>query len=216
MALTLLEEWLRQGEGPTLDFKYRLDNPHKTAQAMCAFANAQGGRLLVGVKDNGTIKGVRAQEEWHAIEQAALLYTQPQLSPQPKVWKHLGKEVLEIEILPHPKKPVLAKGEDGTWLAWYRDGDANKKAPGLLIHLWKRDNKLDLQVLKQSDIDWIRDLSLLGEVRLNRALKGLHRNRSKALDALALYISWKLVTWRMTPDGILVSAQSAPEMGQGT
>jgi predicted HTH transcriptional regulator len=216
MATTELEQWLQSGEGLQLDFKYRLDNPYKTAQALCAFANAQGGRLLVGVKDNGTIKGVRAEEEWHSIEQAALLHTRPVLTPLPTVWKHSGKEVLEVEVKQHPTKPVLARQEDGTWLAWYRDGDENKRAPGLLIHLWKWEQKPREKVLKQSDIDWIKELSIQGEIPLNRALKAFRVRRNEALETLALYIQWNLVAWRITPGGILVAAVGASEMTRGT
>ena len=94
-----LEEMLEQGEGPTLDFKYRLDSPIKTAQAMAAFAKARGGRLLVGVRDDGSLKGVKAEEEWYAAEQAALVHCKPALQPEPKVWRAAGVEILEIQKL---------------------------------------------------------------------------------------------------------------------
>src|SRR3546814_20954398 len=52
-----------QGEGEQLDFKNRISNCAKIAKTLVAFANTKGGKLLVGVADDGTIKGVKSEEE---------------------------------------------------------------------------------------------------------------------------------------------------------
>ena len=62
---------IAEGEHQQQDFKTRIDDSRKIARTLVAFANADGGRLLIGVKDNGTVSGVRVDEELHMVEAAA-------------------------------------------------------------------------------------------------------------------------------------------------
>ena len=61
-------QMIEEGEHQTQDFKMRVDNARKIAKTIVAFANSNGGRLLIGVKDNGGIVGVQTDEEVHVIE----------------------------------------------------------------------------------------------------------------------------------------------------
>lgn len=63
-----------EGEHEHQDFKYQISDAKKIARSISAFANNSGGRLLVGVKDNGHIAGVKSDEEIYMIEQAATMY----------------------------------------------------------------------------------------------------------------------------------------------
>ena len=67
---------IAEGEHQQQDFKTRIDDSRKIARTLVAFANADGGRLLIGVKDNGTVSGVRVDEELHMVEAAAEMYCQ--------------------------------------------------------------------------------------------------------------------------------------------
>ena len=58
-----IEELIAQGEHQQLDFKFEVSDSKKIARTLSAFANTDGGRLLIGVKDNGAIAGVRSDEE---------------------------------------------------------------------------------------------------------------------------------------------------------
>lgn len=48
-----LEKLIRIGEGYTMEFK---TSPSHLAKEICAFANAAGGRILMGVDDQGRKK----------------------------------------------------------------------------------------------------------------------------------------------------------------
>ena len=61
------------------DFKFEISDARKIAKTLSAFANTDGGRLLIGVKDNGRIAGVRSEEEKYMIEAAAQLYCIPEI-----------------------------------------------------------------------------------------------------------------------------------------
>ena len=60
-----LMDLIEEGEHQQQDFKYRIDSSQKISKTLAAFANTDGGRLLIGVKDNGRIAGVDPQEEIH-------------------------------------------------------------------------------------------------------------------------------------------------------
>lgn len=63
-----LQKLILQGEHQTQDLKYCISDSKKIARSLVAFANSDGGRLLIGVKDNGNIAGVRSEEEYYMVE----------------------------------------------------------------------------------------------------------------------------------------------------
>ena len=54
-----IQKLIKQGEHQTLEFKFRIDDSRKIARTLSAFSNTQGGTILVGIKDNGAIAGIR-------------------------------------------------------------------------------------------------------------------------------------------------------------
>ena len=59
------------GEGSRLEFKNRVPRPERIAREVIAFANTDGGTVLIGVDDDGTILGLRdAEEELFALSNA--------------------------------------------------------------------------------------------------------------------------------------------------
>ena len=59
------------GEGRHLEFKNRVPRPERIAREVIALANTDGGKVLVGVDDDGTVLGVKdAQESFFALQTA--------------------------------------------------------------------------------------------------------------------------------------------------
>lgn len=81
-----IEALIEQGEHQQLDFKFEVSDSKKIARTLSAFANTDGGRLLIGVKDNGAISGVRSEEEYYMIEAASKMYTHPEVPFTAKRW----------------------------------------------------------------------------------------------------------------------------------
>ena len=50
-----LQRLISEGEHQQQDFKYRVSDARKLARSVSAFANTDGGRLLIGVRDDGHI-----------------------------------------------------------------------------------------------------------------------------------------------------------------
>ncbi|MCD4791150.1 MAG: ATP-binding protein [Bacteroidales bacterium] len=138
MKPSYIHKLIVQGEHQQLDFKFEIADSQKIARTFSAFANTDGGKLLIGVKDNGTIAGVRSVEEYYMAEAAANMYSKPEIKFKSKEWVVEGKKVLEITIPASNEKPHYAQNEDGKWLAYIRVHDQNILANRVLVNAWKR------------------------------------------------------------------------------
>lgn len=135
----LIQSYIAQGEHEHQDFKFAVSDARKIARSISAFANNDGGRLLIGVKDNGVVAGVRNEEDIYVVEQAADRYCRPSVPVEFKGYKVDGTLlVIVAEIAAAPGRPVLASEPDGSWRAYYRVADENIVASPLMVQSWHR------------------------------------------------------------------------------
>ena len=96
-----IKKQIFEGEGVSLDFKKTISSCEKIARTMVSFANNKGGRLLIGVADDGTINGVKSEdEERYMITRAAHLFARPALEPIFEEKYVDDKLVLVVDIEP--------------------------------------------------------------------------------------------------------------------
>lgn len=134
---------IAEGEHEHQDFKYSISDARKIARSVSAFANNDGGRLLIGVKDNGVVAGVRDEEDIFVVEQAAQMYCRPEVELKFTAFRvDGGLTVIRAEIARSEQRPVLASEPDGRWRAYYRVADENIVAHPLMLRVWdmERDN----------------------------------------------------------------------------
>lgn len=126
-----IQDLILEGEHEQQDFKYQITDARKIARSIAAFANNSGGHLLIGVKDNGNIAGVRSDEEIYMIETAAQIYCRPEQQVSFKVYSINGKSVVKADIDEAREKPVEAPDDNGNWHVYYRVADENVLASRL-------------------------------------------------------------------------------------
>ena len=95
-----------------LDYKQEITSAHKIAKTMVSFANHKGGTLLIGVRDNRTIAGIRTEDERYMLDLAASFYCKPEIILDIIEHQISGKIVLECIVPESEEKPCYAKGED--------------------------------------------------------------------------------------------------------
>lgn len=134
-----IQTLIQEGEHQMLDFKFEISDSRRIARSLAAFANTDGGRLLVGVKDNGAIAGVRSDEEIHMIQAAAEMYCQPPVRYSTKEWEINGKTVLEVIIPKDKTNKHKAPDNQGDYKVFVRVKDENLVADTILIKVWKSD-----------------------------------------------------------------------------
>ena len=132
---------IEQGEHQQLDFKFEINDARKIARTLSAFSNTDGGKLLIGVKDNGKVSGVRTEEEYYMLEAAAQMYCKPEVDFKVQKWDILGKTVLEVDIPKLVKRPSLAMDYENRWLAYLRVRDQNFLANRVLVRVWQMEKR---------------------------------------------------------------------------
>lgn len=136
-----IKRMILEGEGVTLDFKKTITSCEKIAKTLVAFANNKGGRLLIGVLDDGTIKGVKSEdEEKYMIARAAGFFCRPALEPVFEEVYVDDKLVLVAEIKPSDMKPHYSLGEDGKWWVYVRVKDKSMLASKIVVEVLKHSN----------------------------------------------------------------------------
>ena len=133
-----IEDLVKEGEHQQQDFKFEISDAKKIARSMVAFANTDGGRLLIGIKDNGKISGINTSEESHMIEAASQMYSKPNVPYQMKQWNVKGKIVLEVIISFQLTKPYYALTDNNKWMAFFRYLDQNRLANKIMIRVWQK------------------------------------------------------------------------------
>jgi predicted HTH transcriptional regulator len=136
-----IKSLIMAGESQVLDFKYNISDSRKIAKTLSAFANTDGGKLLIGVRDNGSIAGIRSDEEIFMLEAASEVFTKPVIKLDIHEWQVDNKMVLEVDIIKSNTKPHFAQNDDDKWLAYIRHKDNNILANKILIKLWKREHE---------------------------------------------------------------------------
>ena len=186
--------YISEGEHLKQDFKMRIDDAQKIARSLVAFANTSGGRLLIGVKDNGNVCGVRPEEELHMIIRSAEEFCQPPVHFSHSVWKVEGKAVLEIDIEESSAKPHLAKIEEG-WKAFVRDHDVTLPASNVWIAMQEVSSQQDSNELFQMSEREEQLFSLLKQqpFTLNQLARKAGTPRPILIRKLAKLMKWGIV-----------------------
>ena len=186
---------IEEGEHQRQDFKYRVDDARKLAKSVSAFANTDGGRLLIGVRDDGQIAGVRKEGEIYVMHQAAYKYCQPEASVRFDTYHAEGHIVVIATVPPSDKKPICAEDEDGRMRAYIRINDENIVASPVLFALWKESQKPQGALITYDDD--IRELLgvMQGPQTLRQIVHTCKLPRHKVITLLAHLIRFGTVRW---------------------
>lgn len=118
-ALELLDS-ISLGETSTVQFKRTLDSTDKLAAELCAFANSEGGMVLFGVENDGSISGLEPSEVRELNSRIASVASEKirePLFPSSEVVKIEGKNVLLVSVPESESKPHF----DGSGAIWVKN-----------------------------------------------------------------------------------------------
>ena len=102
---------IAQGEGPRLEFKRSLAALRDGVCAIAAFANADGGTLLFGVRDDGSVIGVDlGANTREQVVNTIVDNTDPPLYPQVECVEVDGRTLVVVTVAPGHDRPHLAYG----------------------------------------------------------------------------------------------------------
>ena len=184
-----IQDLILEGEHEHQDFKYQITDARKIARSITAFANNSGGHLLIGVKDNGNIAGVRSEEEIYMIETAAQMYCSPEQQVTFKVFNVNGKSVVKADIAEADEKPVQAQDDNGVWHVYYRVADENVLASRLHERILQKtvgddcppDETISYSEREQVLLDYLRNH---GGITLEGYMKLAHISEETAMQTV--------------------------------
>lgn len=115
-------------ESQNVEFKSRVDNFKEVGKVVCAFANAYGGRLVIGINDNGVVVGIprhEADQLQQRLEGAIQLVT-------PVPFHQLFTEERDGAMTVVAEVYQIAQGAFCTFggIVYYRAGSVNTKLEG--------------------------------------------------------------------------------------
>ena len=111
LTVSEIETIILGGEGYNSEFKVSIPSKVKElTEEICAFANAAGGVLLVGVNDLNEIKGVNVDNAKRSAIQNSISEITPILDCTFSLVEVNGKTILAIEVPTGPDKPYVLSG----------------------------------------------------------------------------------------------------------
>ena len=190
-----IQKLIDEGEHVHQDFKFAISDARKIAKSISAFSNTEGGRLLIGVKDNGKIAGVRSEEEIYMIEAAAKMYCIPEVQISNKIYRVQGRDVLEVTIEESKNKPICAIDENNKPWAYVRIKDENILADTVFLNRWKHNKQEEKVIVTYSEREkhLLNILDKYGELTLNKCSKLSEIPRITTSRLLADFIRFGLV-----------------------
>ena len=182
---------ISEGEHSQQDFKYKVQDAAKLARSVSAFANTDGGRLLIGVRDDGHISGVRSEEEIYMMHAAAYKYCKPESKIGFETFHAEGRTVVIATIPPAVRKPVCALDDDGRRVAYVRIADENIVASPVHLEMWRRE-QITQTLMHYTDTEQ-HLLSIMKEnppLTLNRLVRLSRQGRHHVIGTLARLIRY--------------------------
>ncbi len=192
-----LQSLINEGEHQQQDFKYRVSDARKLAKSVSAFANTDGGRLLIGVRDDGQMCGVRSEEEIFMMHQAAFRYCKPAVSIKFDTYYIKKHTIVVTTVPPSDKRPVRALNEDGKLQAYIRIADENIIASPVHLAMWRESQnpKGTMMVYTETVQNLLAAMSN-GPLTLNQIVRRSDIPRHKIIPLLARLIRFGVVQWQ--------------------
>jgi hypothetical protein len=195
-----IQKLIAEGEHQQLDFKFEIADAHKIARSLVAFANTDGGRLLIGVKDNGALAGVRSEEEFYMVEAAAKIYCRPPVAFNVKEWTLNKKTILEVVIPKSSQRPHLAQLKEGNWVAYHRVKDQNFVVNRILAQVWKNQGTQEGVYLKFTDAEkfLLSYLESHESITISKFMRSAGIARNKAERIVVKFLLLKMLKMHFT------------------
>ena len=191
-----LQHLISEGEHQQQDFKYRVSDAHKLAKSVSAFANTDGGRLLIGVRDDGHMSGVRSEEEIYMMHQAAYRYCRPEASIKFDTYHVDGRTIVIATVPPTDRRPICVVSDDGKPRAYIRIADENIVASPVHLALWRESQNPQGTMLTYTDsVKKILDVLQDQELPINLVVRHSRIPRPKVIKLLARLIRFQVVHW---------------------
>ena len=191
MTLQELSQLVSLGEGANLEFKRKVPKPARIAKEIIAFANTRGGRLLLGVDDNGAITGLRdVEEEEFVLRRALNQHSEPRVEfSVERVPIASRRDVVIVSVPESNSKPHFLVGVNGDGrTAYIRVKDKSVEASPEAVRLMRTQEGGDGITFEfgEKELMLMRYLDSYGRITVKQFAKMANVPRRNASRTLVL------------------------------
>lgn len=202
MTLQEVNQLASLGEGLNLEFKRKVPKPERIAKEVIAFANTHGGRLLLGVDDDGSVVGVRdAEEEEFALQHALNAHCDP---PVPFDVAHVAvtnrRFVIVVHVPESDEKPHYLVNGGEARVAYVRVDDQSVEASREHVRLMRNapaEGKVTFE-FGEKELMLMRYLETYGQITVRQFASLANIPRKRASQTLVLLTRANIL--RLHPD----------------
>ena len=177
-----------RGENESLEFKESLRLKEEIGQAVSAFSNANGGSILIGISDAGTIIGVDIGR--NTLEELANYIkrnTDPAIFPSMKTEQIEKKKIVVIEVKEGSEKPIFFRSH-----AYKRVGQTNQRISSSEIRKLAKESGervyWDEQICEDAKLEDIDEEMVKIYLEKRREIRGVKKPEKMDLETLLLNI----------------------------
>lgn len=204
-----LQRIVAEGEGHHLEFKRKAAHPEKIVCEMIAFANTEGGTILIGVDDNGNLAGVKyPDEELLSLREALQKHVRQTLVYHDSVVTlSENRFVLRLDIPPNFKRPILFWINSKHSESYVRVNDMSVKASAEMIEIIRRKRqKKDIRFyFAEHELSLMKYLDQYPSITLMEFQKLTGLNQYAASRKLILLVLANVLKIKATNKGDLYS-----------
>jgi ATP-dependent DNA helicase RecG len=177
---------IQNGEGKNIEFKVELPKSNALAKTIIAFSNTGGGKLIIGVNDQGNIIGLDPNLNIFELKDkvASIVYETCYPTVIPDIYTTIIDEqlLLVIEVFRGNLLPYYLKNKEKNEGVYIRVGATNRKASYeniLELERQRMNISFDQEVNKEIDFDTLNVSSI--EERFIQAGKAFNQSVMKNL-----------------------------------
>lgn len=173
------ESLIQTHEDNKIEFILHPESEIEIAKNLCAFANTEGGKILIGVRKNGKIAGIEPSEIYSLTTNAAEKFCKPPVSVEIHAHQLNYKIVLEVNV---PKSREVHKVfENGRLITYIRFKNLSLEANTVL------KNYLNLKLTQN-------DKSIEYSEEIKEILNSLKENKRLSLTQIVRKVNIKRET----------------------
>lgn len=204
-SIRQLKRLVAEGEGLHLEFKRKAAYPEKIVRELIAFANTEGGTLLIGVDDDGSIPGVKyPDEEIHVVTGALQALCRPPIVYHESILAVADNRfVVRIDVPQSSKRPHYMTAGEAERECLVRFEDKSIKASREMKEIIQRSKKKkDIRfTFGEHEMQLMKFLDEHKTIDLKEFQKLSRLNRFKASRKLVLLVLANVIRIRPTEKG---------------
>jgi ATP-dependent DNA helicase RecG len=184
-------------ESSTLEFKKEIPKNEQIVKTIIGFCNQQGGKLIIGIDDDGTIVGIdeeRAQEMMEYLEQCILESSFPPIFTRIYLQRIADKTLLILDVTQGSNKPYYLKKDGREKGIYIRLGRSTLRAtPDMIeeLKLEARNISFDAMPVYQATED---DLNMKKITQFLKNRKSARKKGASYKSITDAMLAYKIIT----------------------